>query len=207
MKKFPNIKYIKAENYYKDYRNEHDKVFNNLSIKNLNKVIKIIKKKYLNGKKVFVCGNGGSAALANHFACDHQKILSSIKKLKPRLYSLCSNIPLITAISNDKKYEDVFSDQIISHGSKGDLLICISSSGNSKNIIKVIKTSKKIGIYSLSLTGFSGGLAKKKSNINIHCASKNYGIIESVHHSIMNIIAQFIRNSYLSKTEIQKINF
>ena len=75
--------------------------------------------------------------------------------------SLCSNIPLITAISNDKKYDDIFSDQIIAQGNKGDILICISSSGNSKNIIKAIKSAKKIGIYSISFTGFDGGYAKK----------------------------------------------
>lgn len=207
MNKFPNIKYYKSNFYYNDYLKEHYKTFENLSTTNLNRIINIINKKYLLGKKIFVCGNGGSAALANHFACDHQKILSSIKKIKPRLLSLCSNIPLITAISNDKKYDDVFSDQIIAQGSKGDILICISSSGNSKNIIKAIKSAKKIGIYSISFTGFDGGYAKKNSNINLHCSSKNYGVIESIHHSIMNIIAQYIRNLYLTKKEIRKVNF
>ena len=172
MNKFPNIKYYKSNFYYNDYLKEHYKTFENLSTTNLNRIINIINKKYLLGKKIFVCGNGGSAALANHFACDHQKILSSIKKIKPRLLSLCSNIPLITAISNDKKYDDVFSDQIIAQGSKGDILICISSSGNSKNIIKAIKSAKKIGIYSISFTGFDGGYAKKNSNINLHCYQK-----------------------------------
>ena len=207
MNKFPYIKYNKSKLYYKDYINEHYKTFENLSTNNLDKIIKIMNKKYLLGKKIFVCGNGGSAALANHFACDHQKILSTIKNLKPKLVSLCSNTPLITAISNDKKYEDVFSDQIIAQGNKGDILICISSSGNSKNIIKVIKSAKKKRIYSISFTGFDGGYAKKNSNINLHCSSKNYGIIESIHHSLMNIIAQYIRNLYLTNKDIKKINF
>lgn len=207
MNKFPNSKYIRIEDYFRDYCKEHYKIINNLSVRNLDNAIKIINKKYLLNKTVFVCGNGGSAALANHFACDHQKILSSIKKLKPKLSSLSTNIALITAISNDKNYEEIFSDQIISHGKRGDLLICISSSGKSKNIVKVIKSAKKLGIFTISLTGFSGGFAKKNSDLNIHCPSKNYGVIESVHHSIMNIIAQYIRNSYLSKKEIEKTNF
>ena len=132
MNKFPDYKYKKSDDFFKDYYIEHSKIFKSISKTNLNFAIKIINKKYLNGKKVFVCGNGGSAALANHFACDHQKILSTIKKIRPKLFSLCSNIPLITAISNDKKYEDIFADQIISHGKKGDLLYVFHHQENQK---------------------------------------------------------------------------
>ena len=154
-----------------------------------------------------VCGNGGSAALANHFACDHQKLLSGVGKLRPFIVSLSSNSALMTAISNDHDYEYLFSDQIKQIGEKSDILITISSSGNSKNIINAIKVAKKMSIFTISLTGFNGGMSKKLADINIHVDCINYGIVESLHHTIMNLISQFIKNKYLSKKEIRKIKF
>ena len=206
--KFPNKKYNDIRTYKNDYHSDLIKGFNSINVKKLNQVTKILEKAYKNKKnKVFVCGNGGSAALANHFACDHQKILNETKKLKPFLISLSSNSALMTAISNDNKYECVFSDQINQIGKKSDILITISSSGSSKNIINAIKSAKKIGIQTISLTGFSGGLSKKISDINLHIESDNYGIIESLHHTIMNLISQFLKNKYFSLSKIKSRKF
>ena len=207
MNKFPYIKYNKSKLYYKDYINEHYKTFENLSTNNLDKIIKIMNKKYLLGKKIFVCGNGGSAALANHFACDHQKILSQIKPLSPMVTSLSSNSAIITAISNDISYSEVFVEQLKAVAKKNDVLLVISSSGNSKNIIKVLDWANKFKIKTISFTGFDGGYAKKKAKFNIHCDSYNYGIIESMHHNIMNIISQYIRNKYSSTKKISSEMF
>ena len=110
-------------------------------------------------------------------------------------------MPLVSAIANDIKYEDTFSYQLEKLGSKGDLLICISSSGNSKNIIKVINSASKLKIKTISLVGFNGGKAK---HINI----SNYGIVEDVHQSIMHMLAQFIRLRKINKPEeAEKIIF
>jgi phosphoheptose isomerase len=207
IKKFPYKKYSQLDQYYLDYLDEHSSAFNSVNLQYLDDAIKKLREKYKNGNKVFVCGNGGSAALANHFACDHEKILSSLKSLKPRLHCLISNNSLISAISNDKSYDCVFSDQIETHAIRGDLLICISSSGKSKNIINAIKTAKKKKIFVIAFTGFSGGYAKKNCNISLHCNSFNYGVIESVHHSLMNIISQYIRNQFLTEKKIRNTYF
>ena len=114
------------------------------------------------------------------------------------MISLSSNSALITAISNDNGYENVYSDQILQIGKKDDILITISSSGSSKNIVKAIQSAKKLKIYCISLTGFKGGLSKKIANVNLHIASQNYGIIESLHHTLMNIISQFIKNKNIT---------
>lgn len=167
--------------------------------------MRILEKAYKNkNKKVMVCGNGGSAALANHFVCDHQKILYETKKIKPNMISLSANSALMTAISNDNTYEDVYSDQILQIGKKDDILITISSSGSSKNIVKAIQTAKKLKIYCISLTGFKGGLSKKIADVNLHIASQNYGIVESLHHTLMNIISQYLKNKYLSVNQTKK---
>ena len=206
--KFPNKKYHNLIKFKDDYYKSLIEAFNSINFNKLNQIIKILDKAYKNPKrKILVCGNGGSAALANHFACDHQKILNETKKLKPFLLSLSSNTALITAISNDNNYAKVFSDQILQIANKNDILITISSSGSSKNIVNAIKEAKKNKLISISLTGFDGGLSKKIADYNIHVTSKNYGIIESLHHTIMNLISQFLKNKYFSLKQIKKNKF
>ena len=206
--KFPIKKYSRINDFKNDYYQDFKKSFEKIKLKNLNKIISILEKAYISKKrKVIVCGNGGSAALANHFACDHQKILNKIGPLKPFIISLSSNSALMTAISNDNKYEYVFSDQIKQIANRSDVLITISSSGNSKNIINAIKIAKSMSLKTISLTGFDGGKSKKLADNNIHIYSYNYGIVESLHHSLMNIISQFLKNKYLTSNEIKKIKF
>lgn len=204
--KFPNKKYLSFNEFKNDYNKSFSVAFDSIDFNQLYKVIKILDKAYKNQKKkILVCGNGGSAALANHFACDHQKILNETKKLNPFLISLSSNSALMTAISNDNAYSRVFSDQIYQIANKDDILITISSSGDSENIINAIKAAKKKKLLSISLTGFEGGRSKKIANYNIHVKSQNYGIIESLHHTIMNLISQYLKNKYFTNQQI-KIN-
>jgi D-sedoheptulose 7-phosphate isomerase len=203
--KFPIKKYTDLSEFKDDYYKDFSNGFNSIKNKELIKAIRILEKTYKNKKqKIMVCGNGGSAALANHFVCDHQKILYETKKIKPNMISLSANSALITAISNDSSYENVYSNQILQIGKKDDILITISSSGSSKNIVKAIQVAKKLKIYCISLTGFKGGLSKKIANINLHIDSQNYGIVESLHHTLMNIIAQFIKNINISNKKTKK---
>jgi D-sedoheptulose 7-phosphate isomerase len=146
-----------------------------------------------NDKTIFVCGNGGSAAIAEHLSCDHSKGVASNTPLLPRVISLNSNMSLLTATANDYGYDKVFSTQLTLQGRRGDLLIVISSSGNSPNIIQVINAAHALGITTISLTGFDGGEARKNSNINIHVPINNYGVVEDIHQIIMHILAQYIR--------------
>ena len=124
--KFPIKKYSNIESFKSDYYKNLKKSFEYIKTEDLKKVISILENVYKNGKnKVMVCGNGGSAALANHFACDHQKILNKIGNLKPFVLSLSSNTSLMTAISNDNNYKFVFSDQIKQIGKRSDILLAI----------------------------------------------------------------------------------
>ena len=206
--KFPNRKYNNIENFSEDYYKSLKKSYSSINGKKLSEIIKILDKVYKEkNNKVLVCGNGGSAALANHFACDHQKILNETKILRPFIISLASNTALMTAISNDNKFQDIYKDQINQIGKKNDVLITISSSGNSENIVRAIKLAKKKSMKTISLTGFSGGRSKKIADINLHIDSKNYGIIESLHHTVMNLISQYLKNKYFSLKEIKLKNF
>ena len=208
MVKFPNRKYNNIENFKEDYYESLKKSYSSINGKKLSVIIKILDKIYKEkNNKVLVCGNGGSAALANHFACDHQKILNETKILKPFIVSLASNTALMTAISNDNNFDDIYKDQINQIGKKNDVLITISSSGNSENIVRAILSAKKKSMKTISLTGFNGGRSKKIADINLHIDSKNYGIIESLHHTVMNLISQYLKNKYFTSKEIRLKNF
>lgn len=207
MIKFPNKKYSKIEDFFKDYSKELINCFTKTNIKLLKITKQQLKKKYQTKNKIFVCGNGGSAAIANHFECDHKKILSETKKINPRIISLCSNNPLMSAISNDISYDHIFSKQLEYLSDSGDVLITISASGNSENIIQAIKFAKKKKMLVISMTGFEGGRSKKLCDINLHVNSKNYGVIENIHHAYMNIISQYIKIELISKKNISKNYF
>ena len=109
--------------------------------------------------------------------------------------------PTLTAVANDIDYEDVFSYQIEKYGSENDILLSISSSGNSKNIIKAIEVAKSMKMKTISFVGFDGGAAKNISDIAIHVESENYGVCEDAHHSLMHILAQFLRLRNIDNSE------
>ena len=159
------------------------------------KIYQTIKQK----KTIYVCGNGGSAAISNHYICDYLKFLRQHSNLKPKIISLSSNIETITAISNDFDYSQVFKYQAESLFEKNDLLIVISSSGNSDNVKEVVKYSKKKGVKVIGFSGFNGGFLKKHSDISVHIDANNYGIAEDSHHILMHIILQFLIIKYKKK--------
>ena len=117
-----------------------------------NEIIRTIKRK----GTIYVCGNGGSAAIANHYVCDFLKFFRQKTRYKPKIVSLSNNIEVITAISNDFDYKKIFSYQAESLCEKKDLIIIISSSGNSKNIIEIVKFAKKNKIKTIGFSGFKG---------------------------------------------------
>ena len=158
----------------------------------IKKASDLIVKTVKNKKTIFVCGNGGSAAIANHYICDYLKFLRQHSKLKPKVISLSSNIETITAISNDFSYDQIFKYQAESLFSKNDLLIAISSSGKSENIKEVVKFSKKKKVKVIGFSGFEGGFLKKNSDISVHVPINNYGIAEDSHHILMHVILQFL---------------
>ena len=207
MKKFPSKFFNSASSYAKKYFEEKNQVSKLINLEEIEKASLILKKNYMNRKKVFVCGNGGSLAISNHFLCDHMKGISSKTKIFPRIISLSSNMEIISAISNDISFDDVFVFQLSNLADKNDCLITISSSGNSKNIIKSIEWAKKNNLNTISFNGFNGGKASRLSEININVPSKNYGIVEDIHQSIMHILAHSIRMHFMSKNDFKKSIF
>lgn len=156
---------------------------------------------------VFSCGNGGSAAIANHLVCDHCKLIQTDTGMTSRVVSLSTTVEMITAIGNDLSYDEIFSYQLRSLARPGDALITISSSGDSQNIVEAATWAHENNIPVISMTGFSGGRSARIADINLHVDADNYGVIEDVHQSLMHILAQYIRQAHMPEHLIEVRKF
>ena len=151
------------------------------------------------GSTTFFLGNGGSASTATHFVNDIS--LGSRQFEKPfRAISLCDNQAVITAIANDDGYENIFLQQLQTLGKPEDTIVCISASGNSKNLIKAIEYAKDNNIYVVGLTAFDGGYLKENCDLNIHVPTKigEYGPSEDLHMIVCGLIGSYFREKFLN---------
>lgn len=144
------------------------------------------------GGQILVAGNGGSAAIAEHLCCDWTKGTSCEGHNVINTRSMTSNVALYTAIANDYGFENVFGTQLDFFGREGDLLIAISSSGNSPNILNAVTAAKDRGMFVAGFSGFSGGKLKDMVDASIYVGIDNYGIVEDAHQAVMHVIAQYI---------------
>jgi D-sedoheptulose 7-phosphate isomerase len=156
---------------------------------------------------IFVCGNGGSAAISNHLHCDFLKGIQSGTTRLPHVISLAANIELITAISNDIAYADIFSYPLRTMARREDALITVSSSGNSENVVRATEWAHENGVRTIAFTGFSGGRTARIADVNIHVPVNNYGVVEDVHQSVMHILAQYLRQKHLDRAKISTTCF
>jgi phosphoheptose isomerase len=173
----------------------------------LNRASELLLDAYTRGRLVFSCGNGGSASVSNHLQCDHIKGVRNGTDLQSRVISLSSNVELLTAIANDVGYHDAFAYQLRAQSRPGDVLIAISSSGRSPNILNALQWASDNDIRTIALTGFEGGGARAIAEIGIHVDSSNYGIVEDLHQSVMHAIAQYIRHTRMSADDIASSTF
>ena len=185
-------KKIKLKKFIFNYNDELNNTFKNINQNELEKIENLIRKKYQAKKNIFICGNGGSASISNHWECDHREGIKRSKKYKPKAISLVSNTDIMTAIANDNGYENIFANSLDNLHNLGDLLICFSVSGNSKNIINAMKLAKKRNLKIIFFGGFNGGIAKKYADYKLIFKSKNFGVVEDCFQIIMHILAQYI---------------
>ena len=141
----------------------------------------LLKEIYTAGGFLYSCGNGGSAAIANHLVCDHSKLVRTDTDLNSRIVSLSATVEIITAIGNDISYDEIFSYQLSTLATPGDALITISSSGNSENIVRAATWAKANGLPVISMTGFEGGRSADIADVNLHVKQDNYVVVEDVH--------------------------
>jgi D-sedoheptulose 7-phosphate isomerase len=150
---------------------------------------------------VFIAGNGGSAAIASHLACDLEKTVAgppgrrATRRL--RAVSLSDNMATLTAWANDEGYQNVFSERLLAHADAGDVLLVISSSGNSPNILEALRVARELDMRTIAWVGFGGGRAMELAECCVHVAIDDYGMAEGIHgvlgHLVTDLVVQGVR--------------
>ncbi len=140
------------------------------------------------GGQIFTCGNGGSASTASHFVCDMLKGASFGREKRFRIQSLTDSLPTLTAYANDVSYDSVFVEQLKNYAKPGDLVMAISGSGNSPNVLCAIEYANSAGCRTISLTGRDGGKLAAMAQLNIQVSDPHMGRIEDGHHIVCHMI-------------------
>lgn len=181
-----------TQDFIKKYFGYLSEILAKISADDVTKMIQVIEKARNEDKTVFFIGNGGSAATASHFANDLS--IGTRSQKKPfRVMSLTDNVAVITAVGNDFGYEEIFTKQLQSYMNKGDVVVAISASGNSPNVVKAIEWANKNGATTISLTGFDGGKIKELTHVNLHVPSAKgeYGPVEDLHMIFDHVIGAY----------------
>jgi D-sedoheptulose 7-phosphate isomerase len=192
---FPDQTYPSAGAYVGAYRDEIARAWASVDLAAFDRAAEMLAAAIQAGRVIYVCGNGGSASISNHLHCDVLKGAQTDTALKPKVVSLAGPLELVTAIANDIGYADVFVYPLRTLATPGDVLITISSSGNSENVVRAIEWARANGVGSISMTGFAGGRSKPLADVNLHVAAENYGVVEDIHQSMMHCLAQYLRQS------------
>lgn len=204
---FPDTKFRDAATYARSYFEQYAAAARSVDGEAVQRAADILTDIYRRGGMLYSCGNGGSAAIANHLVCDHCKLVRTDTDLQSRIVSLSSTVEIITAIGNDISYDEIFAYQLRCLGKPGDGLITISSSGDSENVVRAVQWARDNGIATISMTGFSGGRSSKLADVNLHVEADNYGVIEDVHQSLMHLLAQFVRQAHMPEDLIRERKF
>lgn len=185
--------------YSKSYFEYLNKVLTSISLSEIDVFVKILLEARESGSTIFFIGNGGSAATASHFANDIA--IGSREYQKPfRVISLCDNQAVLTAIGNDDGYEKIFSQQLRVLLKKQDVVVSISASGNSPNLIHAINTAKTMGAISVGISAFDGGKMKELVDFSLHVPTEKgeYGPAEDAHmvldHLVANYLMRYVKN-------------
>lgn len=175
------------------YFAELEQMMRTISLSDLKKVLDILEEVYHNGHRIFVMGNGGSAATASHFALDLSK--NTIMPGAPRVkaISLTDHVPLITAWSNDTHYEHIFAEQLANMIEPGDVVIGISASGNSANVINAVKMARKSRAATIGLLGAKGGKLKDMVDAFVLAPGQNIEQEEDAHMILTHVITRHMR--------------
>jgi D-sedoheptulose 7-phosphate isomerase len=189
----------------RDYQAGLLKLLENLSYRELESLIQLLESAYTEGRRVFVVGNGGSAATASHMACDLAKTVLGPAPQRVerrfRIMALTDNVPLITAYGNDIEYASVFSEPLRNLAERGDILIAISASGNSANIVEVVAAARTLSLKTVGLLGFDGGEVGTMVDTAIIIPSDNYGYVEDLHMILVHIITDYFKRRLAARSE------
>ncbi|MGF7075511.1 D-sedoheptulose-7-phosphate isomerase [Mucilaginibacter sp. R-33] len=186
------------KDYLQDYVGRLTDILNKIDPEKLGEVVTTFIEAFKSKNTIYVVGNGGSAATASHMQADFRFFVRYFSKFRPKIVALTDNMPMITAIGNDNNFEDVFVEQMRGQFVAGDVLIAISASGNSPNLVKAAEYANELGGKTIAFVGFLGGKLNEICTVPLYTPNPkgDYGPIEDVHMILNHIIV-----NYLSKDE------
>lgn len=180
------------DDFVSDYQTRLTKALQQIDRAALRRVLEVLLALTARGGTLWVAGNGGSASLSDHTACDLAKGTHADGHAPLRAVSLASNGALITAIANDLAYDQVYRKQLEIQLRAGDAVLLISASGNSPNVVEACRYARKCGAPTVAFVGFQGGELARLADHVLHVPVENYGISEDVHQALMHILSQYI---------------
>ena len=173
------------------YKKDLLEAIEKIDIAKVNQAIEWFKQAREAGRTIFTCGNGGSASTASHFVCDIVKGASYKREKRFKIMALTDSLPTITAYSNDVSYDIVFAEQLKNFAQAGDVVMAISGSGNSPNVLRAIEYANSIGCKTVGLTGRDGGKLGAMTQLNIQVGVAHMGRIEDAHMIICHMIGYY----------------
>jgi len=185
---------------FKEYSARLAAILNSHEWEEVTPLAQAVERCWRDGNQVFLCGSGGSAGNAVHLANDYLYGIAKETGRGLRVHALSANPAVITCLANDVSYDAIFSEQLAVLGQKGDLIICLSGSGNSPNILKALRQAKSMDIQSCAILGFSGGEAKALSDIPLHFPVNDMQIAEDLQLVVGHMLIQYL---YSRKNQIQ----
>ncbi|MBV9405545.1 MAG: SIS domain-containing protein [Acidobacteriaceae bacterium] len=179
----------------RQYKSKLLETLDSFDLETVAEAIEILKEARDRDRHIFVCGNGGSASTASHFVTDMVKGASYNRKERFRIMALTDSMPTITAYSNDVSYDCVFTEQLKNFAQAGDVLIAISGSGNSPNVVSAVEFANTIGCHTIALTGRDGGKLGAISKLQLRVAEPHMGRIEDAHLIICHMLCYYFMDN------------
>jgi len=186
---------VTGTDYAETYRAQLRKTIEAIDTEGVSTAIEWLKEARDGGRQVFVCGNGGSASTASHLVCDMVKGASYGRERRFRMLALTDSLPTITAYSNDVSYECVFEEQLKNFAQPGDVVMAISGSGNSPNVVRAVEYANSAGCKTVALTGRDGGKLGRAAQLNLNVNVEHMGRIEDAHMVICHMIGYYFMDT------------
>lgn len=184
---------LRPKEFARWYRDHEIEMWKQLDLGVIDRIARILETAERKGNQIFLIGNGGSAATASHIATDWAKTAERRGRPLLRSMSLTDNVPFMTAIANDLGYDEVFVRQLRNYLRRGDVVVIISGSGNSPNVLRAAKFARRAGAVTVGMTGFSGGKLRNLVHVCLHVDSEQYGVIEDLHMAVGSILAFYLK--------------
>jgi D,D-heptose 1,7-bisphosphate phosphatase len=209
LSEFPTMHYSGITSFFQHYADEVTTALSRVSRPELEAASDLLYKAYSDGSAIWIAGNGGAAAIADHMATDHVKHMSATDTMFRNVHSLAANHAITTALANDIGYDAIFSWQLEQFATRGDVLVVFSVSGESKNIIRALQCAKEMGMESVAIVGGEAVTIKDAAlaSVIVNIPATNYGVVEDIMSLIQHTLAQYIRQTQMSDRSIQSARF